>query len=67
MYLPSFKLDSKLAVITGAGRGIGRALAIGYAEAGADVVLLSRTKEDLFQVQMKLKLLEKMHIRLLQM
>jgi NAD(P)-dependent dehydrogenase (short-subunit alcohol dehydrogenase family) len=50
MYLPSFKLENKVAVITGAGRGIGRALAIGFAEAGADVVLLSRTKEDLDQV-----------------
>lgn len=59
MYLPSFKLDSKLAVITGAGRGIGRALAIGYAEAGADVVLLSRTKEDLFQVANEIKAIGK--------
>jgi NAD(P)-dependent dehydrogenase (short-subunit alcohol dehydrogenase family) len=47
MYLPSFSLDNKTAVITGAGRGIGRALSIGLAEAGADVVLLSRTKNDL--------------------
>ncbi|HEU5140194.1 MAG TPA: glucose 1-dehydrogenase, partial [Bacillales bacterium] len=34
-------------VVTGAGRGIGRALAIGLAEAGADVAILSRTKEEL--------------------
>jgi NAD(P)-dependent dehydrogenase (short-subunit alcohol dehydrogenase family) len=47
MYLPSFSLNNKTAVITGAGRGIGRALSIGLAEAGADVVLLSRTKADL--------------------
>ncbi|MGR3764774.1 SDR family NAD(P)-dependent oxidoreductase [Rossellomorea sp. NS-SX7] len=47
MYLPSFSLENKTAVITGAGRGIGRALSIGLAEAGADVVLLSRTKSDL--------------------
>ncbi|WP_349409202.1 glucose 1-dehydrogenase [Pseudalkalibacillus sp. SCS-8] len=45
--LPSFRLDGKLAVITGAGRGIGEAIAIGFAEAGADVVLLSRTESDL--------------------
>ncbi len=45
--LPSFRLDDKLAVVTGAGRGIGKAIAIGYAEAGADVVLLSRTESDL--------------------
>jgi NAD(P)-dependent dehydrogenase (short-subunit alcohol dehydrogenase family) len=47
MYLPSFSLNDKLAVVTGAGRGIGRALSIGIAEAGADVVLLSRTRSDL--------------------
>lgn len=47
MFLPSFQLDGKTAVVTGAGRGIGRALAIGLAEAGADVALLSRTDEDL--------------------
>lgn len=47
MYLPSFRLDGQKVLVTGAGRGIGRALAIGLAEAGADLALLSRTKEDL--------------------
>jgi NAD(P)-dependent dehydrogenase (short-subunit alcohol dehydrogenase family) len=47
MYLPSFRLDGKVAIVTGAGRGIGKAIAIGLAEAGADVALLSRTEEDL--------------------
>ncbi|MCP3738843.1 SDR family NAD(P)-dependent oxidoreductase [Rossellomorea sp. BNER] len=47
MYLPSFSLENKVVIVTGAGRGIGRAIAIGMAEAGADVALLARTKEDL--------------------
>ncbi|MCZ8521016.1 MULTISPECIES: SDR family NAD(P)-dependent oxidoreductase [Paenibacillus] len=50
MYLPSFQLEGKKAIVTGAGRGIGKALAIGLAEAGADVILLSRTPEDLLAV-----------------
>lgn len=47
MYLPSFQLDQKTVLVTGAGRGIGRALAIGMAEAGADVLLVARTESDL--------------------
>ena len=38
MDLPSMRLDEKVAVVTGTGSGIGRALAIGLAHAGADVV-----------------------------
>jgi NAD(P)-dependent dehydrogenase (short-subunit alcohol dehydrogenase family) len=45
--IPSFRLDGKTAIITGAGRGIGRALALGLAEAGADVALVARTMDDL--------------------
>jgi NAD(P)-dependent dehydrogenase (short-subunit alcohol dehydrogenase family) len=47
LFAPSFSLKGKLAVVTGAGRGIGRALSIGLAESGSDVVLLSRTRDDL--------------------
>lgn len=45
MILDRFKLDGRLAVVTGAGRGIGQALAYGLAQAGADVVSVTRTAE----------------------
>ncbi|MDE0698508.1 MAG: SDR family NAD(P)-dependent oxidoreductase [Boseongicola sp.] len=43
-------LSNKAAVVTGAGRGIGRAIAIGFAKAGADVAILARTESELSQV-----------------
>lgn len=42
-----FRLNGQVAVITGAGRGIGAAIAKALAEAGADVVLAARTQEQL--------------------
>ncbi len=47
---PSFRLDGKRALITGAGRGIGRAAAAALAEAGAHVIVASRTQADLAQL-----------------
>jgi NAD(P)-dependent dehydrogenase (short-subunit alcohol dehydrogenase family) len=41
------QLDGKIAVVTGGGRGIGRAIAKRYAAEGADVVISSRTQSDL--------------------
>lgn len=40
--LDLFRLDNKIAIVTGASRGIGQAIAIGFAKAGADVVITAR-------------------------
>jgi 7-alpha-hydroxysteroid dehydrogenase len=45
-----FRLDGRAAIITGAGKGIGAAIATTFAEAGADVVLTARTEDDLRRV-----------------
>ena len=50
MILDLFRLDGRVAVVTGAGRGIGAASAVALAECGADVVIASRTQGDLDQV-----------------
>ena len=42
-----FRLDEKAALVTGAGKGIGRGIALAFANAGADVALVARTKDDL--------------------
>ncbi len=42
-----FALTDKVAIVTGASRGIGRACAIAFAQAGADVVLAARKQQDL--------------------
>jgi 7-alpha-hydroxysteroid dehydrogenase len=45
--LDRFRVTDRVAVITGAGRGIGAATAVGLAEAGADIVISARTEAEL--------------------
>jgi len=47
MILDRFRLDGQVAVVTGAGRGLGAAIAVAFAEVGADVVIASRTESEL--------------------
>jgi 7-alpha-hydroxysteroid dehydrogenase len=50
MILDRFGLAGRIAIVTGAGKGIGRGIAVGLAEAGADVALAARTESDLDEV-----------------
>jgi len=58
MFLKNYNLKNKTAVVTGAGKGLGRACAIALAEAGANLVIISRTKKDLDEVSRKIKKLK---------
>lgn len=50
-----FDLAGKVAIVTGGGRGIGKAIAVGLAEHGADVVLSSRTQTQIEQVAQEIR------------
>ena len=50
MYLNKYNLKNKIALVTGAGKGLGKACAIALAEAGSNLIIISRTKKDLDQV-----------------
>ena len=50
MYLKKINLKNKTALVTGAGKGIGKACAVALAEARANLVIISRTKKDLEKV-----------------
>ncbi len=50
-----FRLDGKVALVTGAGRGIGKGCARGLAEAGAEVILMSRTGAELDELEARIE------------
>ncbi|MGH9439501.1 MAG: SDR family NAD(P)-dependent oxidoreductase, partial [Terriglobia bacterium] len=53
--LPSFRLDGRIAVVTGASEGIGRAFALAFAKAGAEVIIASRRRRKLLEVQRSIR------------
>ena len=58
MLLKNYNLKNKTAIVTGGGKGLGRACAIALAEAGANLFIISRTKKDLVEVSKKVKKLK---------
>ena len=49
MITEEYRVDGKVAIVTGAGRGIGKAIALTLAEAGADITVVARTREQIKQ------------------
>ena len=59
MYFQKSEVKGKTALVTGAGKGIGKACALALAEAGANLIILSRTKSDLDKVEKQILKLKK--------
>ena len=55
MIKEKFNLEGKVAVITGASKGIGKAIALGFAEFGAHVIVSSRSEEAVKNVETEFK------------
>ena len=60
MYLKKYNLKNKYALVTGAGKGLGKACSIALAEAGANVIIISRTGKDLTLVS---KIIKKLKVK----
>ena len=60
MYLKKYNLRKKYAFVTGAGKGLGKACAIALAEAGCNLIIVSRTKKDLDNVS---KIIKKLKVK----
>ena len=60
MYLKKYNLKNKYSLVTGAGKGLGRACAIALAEAGSNLIIVSRTKKDLDTVS---KVIRKLKVK----
>lgn len=59
MILDQFKLDGKVAIVTGASRGLGQAMALGLSEAGADIVATSTNAGNLGDTRRKIEALDR--------
>jgi NAD(P)-dependent dehydrogenase (short-subunit alcohol dehydrogenase family) len=55
MFLKKYNLKNKYALVTGAGKGLGKACALALAEAGSNLIIISRTKKDLNNVSQIIK------------
>lgn len=53
--IKEFSLEGKVAIVTGAGRGIGKGIALALAEAGADIVAAARTEHEINEVAKEIK------------